>query len=130
MNFIYGWDEKLYKDICKRSRSKQAAKDASYMRPITYHKQQKVYAVRIDNSACCFGYFTRAGLRIVCVAVDEAQKGKGLGSTLLLQAMQHCKENGICKITTRTKDGKNFYIKFGFNVVGMRGGDYIMEVEV
>lgn len=53
-----------------------------------------------------------------------------MASYLLQRAYAYCKENNIPKITTRTYDGVRLYQKNGYKIVGRKGKDYLMEIDV
>lgn len=131
MKIIRGFDENLYRKICKRSGSSQAVKDVAYTRVIVYGGK-KIYAERIDEIGCIFGYFnhTKSELRIICVAVDEQFQHRGAAQHLLMRAMQAAKENGVQYVRTKTKTGRDFYIREGFVEYGRKGDDSLLEAMI
>ena len=131
MKIIGGFDENLYRKICKRSGSVQAVKDVAYTRVIV-HGGKKIYAERIDEIGCIFGYFnpTKSELRIICVAVDVRFQHGGLAQHLLMRAMQAAKENGVEYVRTKTKSGRDFYIREGFAEYGRKGDESLLEAMI
>ena len=126
-----GFQEDIYKEIAIASENKQTVADVSYERFIQVHSPKKIYAERIDNEAFLIGYRKKDGFRIVGMATRKEAQGKGHGTKLLLRLIRWCMENGIARIETRTLSGKSFYQeKAGARVVGIRDGDYLMEIDV
>ena len=126
-----GFREEIYKEIAEASGNKQTVADVSYERFIQVHSPQKIYAERIDNDAFLIGYTKKDGFRIVGMATRKEAQGKGYGTKLLQRCIRWCMKNGITKIETRTLSGRTFYHeKAGAKVVGMKDGDYLMEIEL
>jgi GNAT superfamily N-acetyltransferase len=64
-------------------------------------------------------------LRIEVLFVDEAVRGQGIGSRLLLQAEQQARELGAKNVVLETFEfqAPKFYAKHGYSELG-RIGDY------
>ena len=126
-----GFREDIYKEIAIASENKQTVEDVSYERFMQVHSPGKIYAERIDSDAFLIGYTKKNSFRIVGMATRKEAQGKGYGSKLLYRCIRWCIEKGIGKIETRTLSGRSFYHdKAGAKVVGMKDGDYLMEIEL
>ena len=121
----------MYREIAIASENKQTVEDVSYERFIQVHSPAKIYAERIDSDAFLIGYRKRDGFRIVGMATRKEAQGRGYGTKLLKRLIRFCLKEGITKIETRTKSGRTFYReKAGAVVVGMKDGDYLMEIKL
>lgn len=124
-----GFREDIFKEIAIASGNKQTVADVSYERFIQVHSPTKIYAERIEKDAFLIGYTKKDGFRIVGMATRKEATGKGYATKLLRRCIRYCIENGITKIQTRTYSGKTFYEqKAGAKVIGMKDGDYLMEI--
>ena len=131
MKIIKDFDESIFLDIAKASGVKQTVADIGYAKFCYYHSKDKRYAERIDEDAWILGVVNKDSLRIIGMATRQSAQGKGYGTLLLKRAIAFCRQKGLKKITTRTFSGKKFYQKKGKAVVvGMKDGDYLMEINI
>lgn len=131
MTFYRGFNEEIYQEIARASENKQTIADVKYERFIQVHSPKKVYAERIDNDAFLIGYEKKNCFRIVGMATRKEMCGKGYGTLLLFRCIKFCKNKNIARIETRTLSGRTFYReKAGARVVGKKGGDYLMVIDV
>lgn len=70
---------------------------------------------------------------ILNIGVCPAQRGKGIGSVLLQQAMETFKEQGgkelFLEVRASNTAAKALYEKFGFRRIGIRKGYYQQPAE-
>lgn len=64
------------------------------------------------------------------MATAESEKRKGYASYLLTLLIRYARVNNKEIIRTRTKSGAEFYAKHGFDVVGKKGDDFLMEYKL
>jgi predicted N-acetyltransferase YhbS len=57
-------------------------------------------------------------------------RGQGLASLLLQRCVNESKKQGYTKITTRSYSGADYYARKGFDVVGIKDGDYLLELNI
>ena len=82
------------------------------------------YVIKNENSEIIGGIDTVLYcwniLYIDVLWIDESERGKNYGSTLLLKAEEHAKKLGayMCHLDTFDWQGKEFYIKNGYTVFG------------
>lgn len=120
MTLYDDWNEPIYRDIAKASGSKQAVADVKYARKLFALNDLKKLHLRLDKSAMLLAEMSSRSLRIICVAVDEAQKKKGLGGGLLKYAESIAIANGCERIFTVTTSGVEFYKRNGYYITGKR----------
>lgn len=131
MRIYRGFDERVFREIAKASGNRQTEADVKYERFVQVHQKNRVYAERIDTDAFLIGYEKSESLRIVGMATRKEKQGLGYGTKLLMRCIKYCMRMNIPLIETRTKAGYTFYReKAGARVVGMKAGDYLMEIDV
>lgn len=54
---------------------------------------------------------------LASVYVDEAQRGKGIGSTLVRRVMQHAQEHGVKRLYLYTPDQEQLYARLGWSLL-------------
>lgn len=128
---------KVYKDfdadacmeIAKRSGVKQTEKDVAYTKFLAFHNPKKIYVLR--NDYCwLLGVTGGKKFRIIGIAIVLEEQRKGIGSILLNKAIEDARRGGYKKVTTRSKSGAEFYARRGFDIVGIKDGDYLMELNL
>jgi GNAT superfamily N-acetyltransferase len=130
LRIIQGFDEKALYLIAKESGSKQLKDDVKYMR-LPSRKGIQVAAERLDDVAFWIGYHNKDHLRLVGIGVKRDQQNKRYGRFMLKRAIEYAKVQGFNKVRTRTLNGVDFYQKWGgAKIVGYKGNDYIMEIDV
>lgn len=123
------FNEKECYKVARLSGVKQTEVDVRYARRVNYYTPDKLYCLR-SETFFLIGVLSSQSLRIIGIAVAKEHQRKGWGSRLLAKAIQDAKMGGVKIITTRTKSGADFYAKKGFDVVGMVGDDYKMQLEL
>lgn len=125
-----GFDYDALKDIAKNANNKQIVRDVSYGQMLNHFNPSSMYCERVNDMAFIIGQVQKERFRIIGMGTKEAHKRKGLAGYLLKRCIQFSKERGLKKIATRSKSGADFYCKRGFDVVGMKGGDYLLELSI
>ena len=72
----------------------------------------------------------KSSLHIIGIACVKEWQHKGVGSYLLSEAIKIARKEGYPLITTRSKAGADFYVRKGFDVTGMKGGDFLLELKL
>ena len=118
---INDWDEPVYRDIAKKSESKQAVQDVKYARLIyNCNKDLIPICFRYEEKSMFMGYLTSVSCRIIGMATDKQYMGKGIGGGLLKIAEIQAQRHGCKRIYTVTTEGKAFYEKYGYVATGKR----------
>lgn len=124
-----GFEQAIYKAIAKKANNKQVVADVGYAAFVFFHNPEKEYAERTEN-AFIVGCWNKDHLRIIGMATAEADKGKGYATMFVKRAIQAAKKRGLTKIKTRSLSGADFYVKRGFDIIGIKGGDYLLEYTI
>lgn len=105
---------------------------AAYFRKALYVSQPgKFWYGVFGGCAFYYGNVARDHFRLVAIAVDQENQGKGYGGMVLSRLMQRCQERGLKEITFRThKEGKalGWWLRQGAQVVGSKDSDYEMRL--
>lgn len=131
--FSYANDKNLteLKKICKQCGSNALKKTFEYLKILFYFtKPEKVISEYIPDVAYYVATISKQHIRIVDIGVVENSQHKGIGKILLDRVIEQANHLKIDKITLRTSSYETafiFYLKMGFNVVGMTGDDLEME---
>lgn len=120
------WDEDALKEIAKDCDNKQLKKDVAYGRFLFHHQKQKLFCEWTDDSFC-IGSLNKNSFLIVGLGTRTKARNKGLASMHLKRVFDAATRGGVKTIKTRTRTGTEFYIKRGFEIVGLKGDDYLME---
>lgn len=128
---------KLYKyfdkdrllEIAKAADNKQIVKDVNYASFLAFHGTQ-LYCEWIDEGAFIIGQFQKKSFRIIGICTKKECRGKGFAKYLLKRAEDAAKEKGFMTIKTVSLSGVDFYAKRGYDVKGIKHGDYILEKEL
>lgn len=129
MKLYSHYDKEKLLDIAKNSGNKQIVKDVNYASFLVFHGT-KLYCEWIDEGAFIIGQYQKSAFRIIGLCTKLECRGKGLAKFLLKRAENAAKENGKSIIKTVSLSGVDFYAKHGFDVKGMKHGDYILEKEL
>ena len=131
MKLIYEWDEALYRDIARKSESKQAVQDVKYARLLfNCNKQLIPICFRDEEKSMFMGYLTSVSCRIIGMATDKEHMGKGLAGALLKVAEIQAKQHGCSRIYTVTKEGRAFYEKYGYVVTDKRSNGWELTKKI
>ena len=116
-------------EIAKASGNKQIVKDVNYASFLVFHGTE-LYCEWIDEGAFIIGQYQKYAFRIIGLCTKLECRGKGLAVFLLKRAESAAKENGKKRIKTISLSGVDFYAKHGYDVKGIKHGDYILEKEL
>lgn len=120
------WDGKALQQIASDCGNKQLLKDVAFGRFLFYHQKQKLFCEWTDDSFC-IGKFNNNHFLIVGLGTRMRARKKGLASMHLKRVINAAIMGGVKTIRTRTYTGTDFYLKKGFQIVGLKGDEYIME---
>ncbi|MDH6343059.1 putative acetyltransferase [Parabacteroides sp. PFB2-12] len=81
----------------------------------SYFPHVDLYVIRIEKRVAAFMGVSEDNLEMLFVSADS--RGKGLGKTLLLYALENLKVNKV-DVNEQNTQALGFYEKFGFKVVG------------
>mgnify|MGYP003418820391 CR=1 FL=1 len=130
MKFYRSFDYNRLKAIASKAGNQQIKRDVEYAKMSHYHNPEKTYCEIIDDKAFIIAQYQKGRMRIVglCTTVDS--RGLGLASILLQRCVAESKKCGYTKITTRSKSGADYYARKGFDVVGIKEGDFLLELNI
>lgn len=130
MKIYRDFNEKACTRVARLSGVKQCYDDVRYARLMYHYKPSQLYCLR-SELFFLLGCLSSRTLRIIGIAVIESEQRKGWGKRLLKQAIQDAKaRGGVNLITTLTESGADFYAKQGFDIVGTKGREYIMQLKI
>lgn len=129
MKLFQGFNKSIYKAIAKKCDNAQLLDDVSYAGFLAFHNggDFAIYAERIDEKAFIVGRKLKDSLRIIGLGTATEARGGGLASFLLSRAEGYARREGLKSIHTRSQSGVQFYAKRGYDVIGMRENDYLLE---
>lgn len=106
---------------------------ASYMSVVRHYGGEKFWCQTLGDNAFYYGVRGKEHFRLIAIAVKEDCHGKGMATALLTHLFEKCAKEDIKTITLRThKGGKalNFWKKIGAKIIGEKGDDYEMRIEL
>lgn len=124
------WDVAELRKIAKASGVRQTVADVNYAAFLRYHAPEKIVVYWFYCGAFILLVRNKKSLRIIGIACVKEWQRKGVGSYFLRLAIQLAKREGYSTIETRSKSGADFYCKKGFDVTGMKGGDYLLKLDL
>lgn len=129
MRLFQGYNESTYKAIARKCDNAQLVKDVGYASFLAYHNGGScaIYAERVDDIAFILCQKQRDALRIIGLGTAIEARGGGLASYLLKRAEAYARREGLAKVHTRSQSGVQFYAKRGYDVIGMKEDDYLLE---
>jgi hypothetical protein len=130
MKVYHGFDANACLDIAKAADNKQIVKDVNYAKFIHFHNPNSIYCEMLDDKSFIIGQVQKNSFRIIGMGTRCSNKRQGLASILLERLIKYCKQQDMTYIHTRSKSGADFYCKRGFDVFGMKGGDYLLKLEL
>ena len=116
-------------EIAKASGNKQIVKDVNYASFLAFHGTD-LYCEWIDEGAFLIGQQQKSSFRIIGLCTKLECRGKGFARFLLRRAEEAARSNGKTLIKTISLSGVDFYVKHGYDVKGIKHGDYILEKEL
>lgn len=123
------FDKEKLLDIAKASGNKQIVKDVNYASFLVFHKTA-LYCEWIDEGAFIIGQYQKSAFRIIGLCTKIECRGKGYAKYLLKRAEIAARNNGKKLIKTISLSGVDFYAKQGYDVKGIKHGDYILEKDL
>ena len=133
VNVRPNYDEKLFKEIAQQSGAPSLVKDAVYIRTERFYYKSGFVSFAIGDQAFFAGVVGKEYFRLFIIAVRKQSQGKGYGKAMMHRIIQLCKKRGLHKITLRTNRNENavsFYKRYGGRIIGIKGDDYEMEIQV
>lgn len=133
MKAVSGYDKNAISRIANNCGSKSLKSEISYLGVQVYRSKEKIIIETIDETAFFAIYLGKKHIRLIFIAVEEENQGKGYGKIMFRRIVSIAKEKGIQKITFRTSMSENaidFYEHIGAKVIGISGNDYEMEYSV
>lgn len=123
------FDKEKLLDIAKASGNKQIIKDVNYASFLAFHGTE-LYCEWIDEGAFIVGQYQRSAFRIIGLCTKLQCRGKGYAKYLLKRAEVAARNQGKNLIKTVSLSGVDFYAKQGYDVKGIKHGDYILEKDL
>lgn len=130
MKFYRGFDYNRLKAIASKAGNQQIKRDVEYAKMLHYHNPEKTYCEIIDDKAFIIAQYQKGRMRIVglCTTVDS----RGLVwlpyfySVVLLKA----KSVVTRRLLPAASQGADYYARKGFDVVGIKKGDFLLELNI
>ena len=123
------FDKERLLDIARNADNKQIVKDVNYAAFLLFHGAKNLYCEWF-SSAFIIGLWQRNCFRVIGLCTRSDARGKGYATFLLGRAENAAKERGISLIRTVSLSGDDFYVKHGYDVVGKKHGDYVLEKKI
>ena len=125
------WDYAALKEIALACDNKQVVRDVAFLENLRHRNPDygsgACLYVEWTENAFLIGEWQKKALRIWGMGTRKDARGQGLATLLLCRAENAAKERGCERVHTRSLSGADFYTKRGYDVIGMRGGDYLLE---
>lgn len=113
-------------EIAKNADNKQIVKDVNYAAFLVFHGAKNLYCEWFDG-AFIIGQYQKDCFRVIGLCTRTDMRGKGYAKFLLNRAEIAAKAKGLNLIRTISLSGVDFYVKQGYDVKGIKHGDYILE---
>ena len=120
------WNPDALLDIARQCASPQLIRDVGYAKFLHYHSPDSIFSLWTDDGFL-IGQYQREAFRIIGLGTRISARGHGLASVLLALTEKEARNRGLRIIRTRSKAGAEFYVKRGYDVVGMKKDDYLLE---
>ena len=131
---LINYDEKLpmLKEIVKNSGSKSVKSSFSFVGLLKY-RGANLKVLAIENVGFLSFVVCKSHINIYEFAITKEEQRKGYGKKLMDEAINYCKINDIGCVKLRAIKSEpfyNFYLKYGFQIVGEKGEDYLFELNL
>lgn len=131
---LINYDEKLpmLKEIVKNSGSKSVKSSFSFVGLLKY-RGANLKVLAIENVGFLAFVVCKSHINIYEFAITKEEQRKGYGKRLMDEAINYCKINdiGCAKLRAiKSEPFYNFYLKYGFQIVGEKGEDYLFELNL
>lgn len=134
---ISDYSDKAVKEICYNCNSQTAKQSYNYFRRLLFSSKDKVWSkVWNENDKPVAFYFAsrcKTHIRLIEIAVHKDYQKRGYGKKVLFDLLAEMKKHNINKLTFRTpiaEDAPNFWLHIGAQIVGLKGEDYEMEINI
>ncbi len=114
-------------EIACASDSPQLKRDVAYAAFVNYHNPSSMMCYFVRGVGFVVGQYQRKACRIIGLGTTVGHRRRGIGHKLLALAENSARRHGLPLAKTRSRDGADFYARHGWDVVGMKGGDYLLE---
>ena len=131
---LIDYDEKLpmLKEIVKSCGSRSVKDSFSFVGLLKYRKAN-VNILAIENVGFLAFVRCKSHINIYEFAIAKEEQRKGFGKKLMDEAILYCRVNDIGTVKLRAIKSEpfyNFYLKYGFQIVGEKGEDYLFEMNL
>lgn len=128
-----GYNDAVVKDICYNCDSEVSRRSFAYFRTMLYRSPKTFWSEVYDGRAFYVANRCRDHVRLVEIAVRKDSQGQGVGRKVLFRLLSQMKRVGLYKLTFRTpiaERAQDFWLHIGAEIVGVKDGDYEMEINI
>lgn len=129
----YEQDKQTIYDICFSCNSKSMKNCYSYIRAAYYHFPKDIVAEICGNKAFYVVSKAKNHWRLIGIAINKDFQNQGLGKNTLKRLLERMKKDGVNTLTFRTNQNENaanFWLSQGSEIVGIKGNDFEMKLEI
>lgn len=126
MRLYKTFDKERLTEIARLADNRQIIKDVNYAAFLVFHGARNIYCEWFE-SAFIIGQYQKKCFRIIGLCTTKEARGRGYAKLLLARAEKAALAGGLQLIRTISLSGADFYAKHGFDVIGIKHGDYILE---
>lgn len=129
----FDFDQELIKRVSKNCESAMLKGALGYLGFIRYHSGDKFWGFSVDGTGFLYGTFAKTHFRLMELAVEKKNQGKGYGRLMLQILFDECIRRGVYSVTFRTSTSENaysWYQKLGAVITGRIKDDYEMRFDI
>lgn len=126
-------DKQIIHDICFNCNSKTMKDSFSYIGLMYYRFPKNIVAEIFGNKAFYVVSKAKNHWRLIGIAINKDFQNQGLGKMTLKRLLERMKKDGVNTLTFRTnqyENAANFWLSQGSEIVGVKGNDFEMKLEI
>lgn len=126
-------DKQTIHDICFNCNSKTMKDSFSYIGLMYYRFPKNIVAEIFGNKAFYVVCKAKNHWRLIGIAINKDFQKQGLGKNTLKRLLERMKKDGVNTLTFRTNQNENaanFWLSQGSEIVGVKGNDFEMKLEI
>lgn len=126
-------DKHIIHDICFNCDSKTMKDSFSYIGLMYYRFPKNIVAEICGDKAFYVVSKAKNHWRLIGIAIKNDSQNQGLGKITLKRLLERMKKDGVKTLTFRTNQNENaanFWLSQGSEIVGIKGTDFEMKLEI